>query len=185
MQLTDDQVLAALRHRFGQHYDKATGQRLLQKLLLRRAKLPINSQHTGSSLGSHFPLLGYRSLVGALSDVLNSMEFNLMAHTDPMTYKRSQHIVQLAGPPGLGKTTAATAMWAALHCACSSSGGGGSSPMKQLLPDDSPNWERMRQRILRSLTPSKLLVFNLDFSTGELSLASKATQCSGFKGDIH
>ena len=76
-------------------------------------------------------------------------------------YRRwGYHGFKLAGPPGVGKTTAATAVWAGLHHACTVN-------TQELLPAATPIWERMRQRILSSLSPSNLLVFRLDLSLGE------------------
>jgi hypothetical protein len=128
---------------------------------------PIQLQTTARQLGSQFPLFGYRSVVRALASELVSMEVNRQQlHSDPDSYKHTQHILQLAGPPGLGKTTAATAMWAALHFACSS------ICMDDLLPEASESWGRMRRRIHLSMSPTKMLVLGLNFAQSELLLAS-------------
>lgn len=169
VQLSEQEILTALLQEFGQLFDEAAGQRLMQQLLDRGDGAPIQLQTTARQLGSQFPLLGYRSVVRALANELVSMEVNRqLLHSNPDSYKRTQHILQLAGPPGLGKTTAATAMWAALHHACSS------SRVDDLLPEASEGWDRMRQRIQLSMSPTKLLVFGLNFAQSELLLASTA-----------
>ena len=170
--LTEQQAAAALQQ-FALHYDAAAGQRLLGLLSHRAARTPIAVDSSARALGRHFPLLGYRPVIKALVEVLLAMENNLELKTSD-DYERAQHILQLAGPPGLGKTTAATALWAALHYACccnsSSSSSSSSSSCHGLFPV-TPVWQKMHQRILASLSPSKLLVFFLDFADGEWSVA--------------
>lgn len=160
VQLTDQQVSLALQQLLGQRYDRAVGDRVLQELLQRHEDAPIVESPDAYLLGAGFPLHALRSVIRSFAAGLTSMEDSQQLHRDNEdALRRRDHGYQLAGPPGVGKTTGATAVCAGLHYACSNA--------VELLPAATEAWKRMRQRIQLSLSPSNLLVFRLDLSLGE------------------
>jgi hypothetical protein len=154
--LNPEQRLAMLIRDHGSSFDLGAGSRLLSQLRQRSQEASISGQLTANILEVELPLTGYHSLAVQLVPQLSEMMMDFKKpRGTPDVYKRTADILQMAAAPGMGKTTAATAMWAVLHHLCTSG-----NVLVHTLGDDGVN------RIKTSFTPSKFLVFSLDLSDG-------------------
>lgn len=153
------QPLEMLLSRYADSFDCSAGARLLEELARRSATTPVSTSLTGEILGRHLPLHGFRSLMAQLVPQLATMMLNsLELHNAQDHHMHGQHILQLVAAPGMGKTTAATAMWAVLHYLCST--------QDQLVVQGLRGVQGV-ERILQSFSPKKFLVFYLSFDEGE------------------
>lgn len=123
---------------------------------------PISQQQDILQIASHFQPQGYHNLVPQLEEKLVNMEQSHQAYIDGGdldAYQRVGHILQLAAAPGLGKSTASRLLWVALH-----------QKLKQRSPETLSSSEAvLRQRVLTSIKPNNLLLFQLDLGTGKQS----------------
>ena len=157
--LPEEERINLLTTLYQDHYKGSSGQSIFAGLNQRQSGSLLPVAATALRLGAYFPLFGYRYVVRQLVRILDDMELNHQAQPrDLDTYRRQHHNLQLAGPPGSGKTTAATAMWPALHYAV------------RLLDATQPQLsEGMRERVNISITPSRSLVFGFDFAAGKFN----------------
>jgi hypothetical protein len=167
--LHPEQRLAMLIRDHGSSFDLGAGRRLLSQLRQRSQETAISGQLNSNFLEVELPLAGYQSLAVQLVPQLQKIMSNFRKRrSKPDAYKHTEHILQMAAAPGMGKTTAATAMWAVLHHLCTT----GDDLVQGLhtLGDDSID------RIKASFTPSRFLVFSLNLSDGG---------CHGTTGQHH
>lgn len=153
-------------------YDGMAGYRLLQHLQQRCPDAPVPQQATALALGAYFPLMAYRAPVRQLAMHLVDMECaRRIEFANPDVYRRGPHILRCAGTPGLGKSTAAEALWPALHQAWQSSeflASIGAAAGAAATADVT----KLKQRLLNSLAPERLLVFKLAFNAGKTRVAA-------------
>lgn len=151
-------------------YDRTAGYRLLQFLQQRCLDVPVPQEASALGLGNYFPLMTYRAPVRDLSMLLLEMETAKRIHCHmPDVYRRESHILRCVATPGLGKSTAAEALWPALHQAWQSQDILSAVGVAAGAVDGSAQADilKLRRRVLNSLTPGRLLVFKLSFNTGK------------------
>ncbi len=146
------------------------GRDLLGQLQHRSASAAVPKNISDTVLGWHFPLLGYRSLMLQLLPELFRMVYNHRElRRTPAEYIRAQHILQLAAAPGMGKSTAAIAMWAALHHVCTQH-----ALLSQWLPGFTVETSELGAELIkRSFSPQTFLVFRLSFCFFEGALGQQ------------
>lgn len=148
-------------------YDSFAGYRMLQRLQQRCPDAPVPQEATALSIGACFPLMAYWAPVRDLAMKLVCMESaRRICFSDFDLYIRDVHILRCAGTPGLGKSTAAEALWPALHAAWQSPEF--LSAVYQAAGDVCrDDVDKLGRRLANSLTPKRLLVFKLAFNAGE------------------
>lgn len=165
--LSSEQSSGLVVQHLAASFDRTAGQRLLRRLQQRSSDAAVPPYTTPLTLGAYFPLMAYRAPVRDLSMCLLNMETaRRIEFADTDVYRRGVHILRCAGTPGLGKSTAAEALWPALVQAWQSPGflsevldaAGGAA---------SPDATKLKQRLLISLAPDRLLVFKLSLNAGE------------------
>lgn len=154
-------MLPYLLQEYGPLFYGRRGADVRNELLQRSEHTPLTGDLDDLRIGHRFPLLGYRHLAQGLAEAMCILEENHNSDTPLDLQLRQHHILQLAGPPGFGKSTAASAaMWVALHQLCASGDVPVTGPAARI-------WPNVCNRILRSVTPGRMLVFVLDFRPGE------------------
>lgn len=148
-------------------YHSSAGHRMLRHMQQRSLDAPVPQKATALALGAYFPLMAYRAPVHDLAKQLVGMESARSDLGDQRDlYRRQVHILRCAGTPGLGKSTAAEALWPALHTAWQS------PEFRSAVADaagDAGHAEvaKLGLRLLNSLVPERFLVFRLAFNAGK------------------
>lgn len=156
--------VAKLHSSYCASYHSLVGRNIQQRLLQRSSTQPYrNLSVLVRELGELFSISAYRLLTVRLARIMHTMELNLSRyHGDANTYTPNEHIIQIGGPPGYGKTTAGELSWVALQQAMSSV----DDQQWRPIDVDQACWARMRSRVQASFTPNRMLLFKLDFRTG-------------------
>ena len=158
-----DVKAAKLHSSYSAMYNADVGSALQQGLLQRSSTTPYPSPLASAlELGQQFRISAYRSLTARLARIMHTMEYNLCnLQSTADLYLRTEHIIQIGGPPGYGKTTAGQLGWVALQQALSS------NDSQQWAPADADRacWARLCNRVQASFTPDRMLLFKLDFRT--------------------
>jgi hypothetical protein len=158
LSMSPEQRVAKLLDKYSHLFDREAGPRLVNELLRRSGGL-LPASLNALNLGRHFPLQGYQSLLQQLLPELLQMFKNHEFERQRDSYIRLQHIFQLVAAPGMGKTTASNAMFAALHHVYNTPPGQWSTLLPAgLASEDAPS---LATRVNNSFGPDNFLVFSL------------------------
>lgn len=121
---------------------------------------PVDPIPTAMMLGRLFPLAAYQPPVKFLGETLLNMEAAKRTLFDIKDdYFRTVHVIRSPATPGLGSSAASVALWSALHHHCQAPGFLGTCAHIDV--------HKLMSRVNNSLSPQRMLVFKLNFKTGE------------------
>mmetsp|Transcript_28609 Transcript_28609/g.62959 ORF Transcript_28609/g.62959 Transcript_28609/m.62959 type:complete len:796 (+) Transcript_28609:220-2607(+) len=135
---------------------------------LERRSSPIPVYHKGVvGIGKHFPLVGLNRPAHRLLKALKRMNRNFQHGPALPNYRATDQALRLVAAPGMGKSTASTALWHEVFKIAQES--------EQLLQGDAYD-QRLHARITSSLGPDNMLVFSMDLSREDLKELDRVEQ---------
>lgn len=169
-----DQVQEQLSASYKGRYDSAAGVRLRQEVLLRSPDAPIElTVKDADELGARFPLANGQYMYEQIAQALVDQERRLQQYIEQGGYdsdsaydshSRSFHILQYAGAPGTGKTTAARLSFILLQQALQDPQKEAALDVQMQEQQQQQYWEKVTSRVKTSFDPDHLLLFTLDLS---------------------